>query len=39
VFVNVIWRTGLHAGVSWIDLSVMDGDGEPIHQRGILPGE
>jgi len=28
VFVNVIWRT-----------SVMDGDGEPIHQSGILAGE
>jgi len=29
----------LHAGLSWIDVPVMDGDGEPIHQSGILAGE
>jgi hypothetical protein len=39
LFVNVIWRTGLRAGLTWIDLPVMDGDGEPIHQCGIVPGE
>jgi putative flavoprotein involved in K+ transport len=38
---NVIWCTGFHPGLSWIDLPtpVHGDDGEPIHDRGIVPGE
>jgi putative flavoprotein involved in K+ transport len=38
---NVIWCTGFHPGLSWIDLpkSVYGADGEPVHERGIVPGE
>lgn len=31
---NVIWCTGFHAGLSWIDLPIFD-DGEPRHERGV----
>jgi putative flavoprotein involved in K+ transport len=38
---NVIWCTGFHPGLSWVDLSkpVCGADGEPIHDRGIVPEE
>jgi putative flavoprotein involved in K+ transport len=38
---NVIWCTGFHAGLSWIDVPtpIRDADGEPVHDRGIVPGE
>ena len=38
---NVIWCTGFHAGLSWVDVPGLryDGDGEPVHERGIVPGE
>ena len=38
---NVVWCTGFHPGLSWIDLPkpVYGADGEPIHERGIVPGE
>ena len=38
---NVIWCTGFHPGLSWIDLPnpVYGADGEPIHERGIVPDE
>jgi putative flavoprotein involved in K+ transport len=38
---NVIWCTGFHPGMSWIDLPqpVYGADGEPVHERGIVPGE
>jgi putative flavoprotein involved in K+ transport len=36
---NVIWCTGFHPGFSWIDLPVRGDDGEPIHERGIVPGQ
>jgi len=37
--VNVIWCTGFHAGLTWIDqkdLAVLGDDGEPIHDGGIV---
>lgn len=37
--VNVIWCTGFHPGLSWMDLRVFDGHGEPVHERGIVPRE
>jgi putative flavoprotein involved in K+ transport len=37
---NVIWCTGFHAGLSWLDVATpVDTNGEPVHQRGIVPGE
>ena len=38
---NVIWCTGFHPGLSWVDLPnpVHGQDGEPLHERGIVPGE
>jgi putative flavoprotein involved in K+ transport len=32
---NVIWCTGFRQDFSWIDLPVFDGDGEPVHERGV----
>jgi putative flavoprotein involved in K+ transport len=34
---NVIWCTGYDPGFSWIDLPVFGRDGQPIHQRGVVP--
>ena len=38
---NVIWCTGFHPGLSWIDLPtpINGEDGEPVHDRGVVPGE
>ncbi len=38
---NVIWCTGFHPGLSWVDLPtpLYGDDGEPVHERGIVPGE
>jgi putative flavoprotein involved in K+ transport len=38
---NVIWCTGFHPGLSWIDVPTPTyaDDGEPLHERGIVPGE
>jgi putative flavoprotein involved in K+ transport len=38
---NVIWCTGFHPGLSWVQLPnpVYGADGEPTHERGIVPGE
>ena len=32
---NVIWCTGFRQNYSWIDVPVFDGDGEPVHERGV----
>jgi putative flavoprotein involved in K+ transport len=36
---NVIWCTGFNPGFSWIDLPIFEADGEPRHERGVVPGE
>lgn len=38
---NVIWCTGFTPGFSWLELAspVCGADGEPTHDRGIVPGE
>jgi putative flavoprotein involved in K+ transport len=36
---NVVWCTGFHPGLSWIDLPVFTGDGGPAHQGGIVANE
>jgi putative flavoprotein involved in K+ transport len=33
---NVIWCTGFHPGMSWLDLPVIDARGEPTHERGLV---
>ena len=34
---NVVWCTGFGYDFSWIDLPVLDDDGQPLHERGIVP--
>jgi putative flavoprotein involved in K+ transport len=36
---NVIWCTGFHPGLSWLDLPIFDDAGEPRQERGIVPSE
>ena len=36
---NVVWCTGYHPGLSWIDLPVFGPGGEPVQTRGVAPGE
>ncbi|HET9495209.1 MAG TPA: FAD-dependent oxidoreductase [Chloroflexia bacterium] len=36
---NVIWCTGFKPDFGWIDLTVVDDDGEPMHQRGVVATE
>jgi putative flavoprotein involved in K+ transport len=37
---SVIWAIGYSCDFSWIDLPVMNGEGEPVHRGGIteVPG-
>jgi putative flavoprotein involved in K+ transport len=32
---NVIWGTGFHHGLEWIDLPIAGADGEPRHASGV----
>jgi putative flavoprotein involved in K+ transport len=36
---NVIWCTGFRNDFSWIDLPILDQDGQPVHERGVVPSE
>jgi putative flavoprotein involved in K+ transport len=36
---NVIWCTGFVTDFSWIDLPVLDPDGGPRHERGVVRSE
>jgi putative flavoprotein involved in K+ transport len=36
---NVVWCTGYHPGLSWVDLPVFGADGEPVQERGVAAGE
>jgi putative flavoprotein involved in K+ transport len=33
---NVVWCTGFHPGLTWIDLPIFGEDGYPRHERGIV---
>jgi putative flavoprotein involved in K+ transport len=33
---NVVWCTGFHAGMAWIDLPIFDDHGEPRHEEGVV---
>jgi putative flavoprotein involved in K+ transport len=34
---NVVWCTGFRHEHSWIDVPAFDEDGEPLHERGVVP--
>jgi putative flavoprotein involved in K+ transport len=36
---NVVWCTGFRPDFRWVDLPVFGGDGQPIHDRGIVRSE
>ena len=36
---NIVWCTGFHNGLSWIDLPIFDERGDPRHECGVVPGE
>ncbi len=36
---NVVWCNGFDNGFSWIDLPIIEPDGEPKHTSGIVPNE
>jgi putative flavoprotein involved in K+ transport len=33
---NVIWCTGYERGFSWIDLPIFDGQGDAVHDNGVV---
>ena len=33
---SVVWCTGFRTDFSWIDLPAFDGDGRPLHERGVV---
>jgi putative flavoprotein involved in K+ transport len=33
---NVVWCTGFRPDLGWIDLPVLDADGGPRHDRGVV---
>jgi putative flavoprotein involved in K+ transport len=38
---NVVWCTGFRPGYDWINLPILDEDGQPAHERGVataVPG-
>jgi putative flavoprotein involved in K+ transport len=36
---NVVWCTGYHPGLSWVELPVFGPGGEPVQTRGVAAGE
>ena len=36
---NVIWCTGYHPGLSWVELPIFDAAGDPIQDRGVVTRE
>jgi putative flavoprotein involved in K+ transport len=36
---NVVWCTGFHHGLSWLDLPVFDEHGDVEHDRGVVGSE
>jgi putative flavoprotein involved in K+ transport len=36
---NVVWCTGFRPDFGWIDLPVVDADGEPVHDRGVVASQ
>ena len=36
---NVVWCTGYHPGLLWVDLPVFGPGGEPVQERGVVAAE
>jgi putative flavoprotein involved in K+ transport len=36
---NVVWCTGYHPGLSWVDLPIFDDQGEPLHEEGVVKSQ
>ena len=36
---NVVWCTGYRSDFSWIDLPILDPEGEPRHDRGVVAAQ
>jgi putative flavoprotein involved in K+ transport len=36
---SVVWSTGYRQDFSWIDLPILDAEGEPVHDRGVVTSE
>jgi putative flavoprotein involved in K+ transport len=36
---NVVWCTGYLSDFHWVELPVFDGDGRPVHDRGVVGSE
>lgn len=36
---NVIWCTGYHPGLSWVELPIYDAAGDPIQDKGVVTSE
>jgi putative flavoprotein involved in K+ transport len=36
---NVVWCTGFVPDFRWIELPILDGDGHPVHDRGVVGSE
>lgn len=36
---NVIWCTGFRPDLGWIELPILDDDGQPVHERGVVTSE
>jgi putative flavoprotein involved in K+ transport len=36
---NVVWCTGFRPDFGWVDLPVLDADGEPGHDRGVVASQ
>jgi putative flavoprotein involved in K+ transport len=34
---NVVWCTGFRQELSWIDVPAFGADGQPLHERGVVP--
>ena len=34
---NVVWATGYRPAFDWVHLDVFDQEGQPVHDRGVLP--
>jgi putative flavoprotein involved in K+ transport len=33
---NVVWATGFREDFPWIDIPILDGEGRPVHHRGLV---
>jgi putative flavoprotein involved in K+ transport len=36
---NVLWCTGYHPGLSWVELPIFDAAGDPIQDKGVVTRE